>query len=81
MVGIPAKGGDQAPITRLLEEWKVGVALPGDAEGHAIRSGAERVLADARFREEAVARSAAFGDVDGAAVAADSVEALLARGT
>ena len=31
VVGMPARGADQAPITRLLEGWKVGRALPGDA--------------------------------------------------
>jgi UDP:flavonoid glycosyltransferase YjiC (YdhE family) len=81
MVGIPANGADQVPITRLLAEWKVGVALPGDVDAGTIRSAAEGVLADDRFREEAVARSAAFGDVDGALVAADSVEELLGRCT
>ncbi len=79
MVGIPAKGADQAPITRLLEEWKVGVALPGDAAAGAIRSAVEEVLGNPRFREEAVELSAAFGDVDGAPLAADSVEELLER--
>jgi UDP:flavonoid glycosyltransferase YjiC (YdhE family) len=81
MVGIPAKGADQAPITRLLEEWKVGVALPGDADAGTIRTAAEEVLADTRFREEAVKRSAAFGERDGAPLAADSLEELLARST
>ena len=81
MVGIPAKGADQAPITRLLEEWKVGVALPGDVDAGRIRPAAEEVLADTRFREEAVKRSAAFGELDSAPVAADSVEALLAPST
>ena len=81
MVGIPAKGADQAPITRLLEEWKVGVALPGDVDAATIRSAAEEVLGNAHFREEAVKRSAAFGEVDGAPVAADSLEELLSRST
>ncbi len=81
MVGIPAKGADQAPITRLLEEWKVGVALPGDSDVATIRSAVEEVLGNPGFREEAVLRSTAFGDVDGAPVAADSVEELLARST
>jgi UDP:flavonoid glycosyltransferase YjiC (YdhE family) len=77
MVGIPAKGADQAPITQLIEEWKVGLALPGDADTRQIRSAAEEILADPGFAEEAARRASAFGDLDGAQLAATSVEALL----
>lgn len=76
LVGIPAKGADQVPITKAIEEWKVGVALPGDAEVEQIRYAAEAVLDDPRFAEEARRRSSAFGDLDGAQLAADSVEAV-----
>jgi UDP:flavonoid glycosyltransferase YjiC (YdhE family) len=76
IVGIPAKGGDQAPITEMLDRWGVGRALPGDASVPQIRSAAEEILSDPSFREEARTRSRALEDCNGAASAADSVEAL-----
>jgi len=79
MVGIPAKGGDQAPITLLIEEWKVGRALPGDADTGQIRSAAEEILANPSFSEEAALRSRAFGDRDGAQLAVTSIESVLPR--
>jgi UDP:flavonoid glycosyltransferase YjiC (YdhE family) len=77
IVGIPAKGGDQAPITRLLEEWGVGRALPGDARAGQIREATTDVLRTPGFRQEARRRAAAFVGLDGASLAADSVEAAL----
>jgi UDP:flavonoid glycosyltransferase YjiC (YdhE family) len=77
MVGIPAKAGDQAPITRLIEEWKVGRALPGDADVGQIRSAAEEILSDPSFRAEAARRSLAFAGLDGALMAATSVETVI----
>jgi UDP:flavonoid glycosyltransferase YjiC (YdhE family) len=77
MVGIPAKGADQGPIAQLIEEWNVGRALPGDVDTDRIRSAVEEILADPRFRKEAARRSAAFGELDGAQIAATSVEDLL----
>lgn len=77
MVGIPAKGGDQAPITEMLDRWGVGIALSGDASVLQIRSAAERVLSDDSFTDEARRRSGALKDCNGAALAADSVEALI----
>jgi UDP:flavonoid glycosyltransferase YjiC (YdhE family) len=79
MVGIPAKGADQAPITQLIEEWKVGRGLPGDADVEHIRSAAEEVLSNPNFREEAGRRSFAFAGLEGAQIAATSVEALIPR--
>jgi UDP:flavonoid glycosyltransferase YjiC (YdhE family) len=79
MVGIPAKGADQAPITQLIEEWKVGRGLPGDADVEHIRSAAEEVLFNPDFREEAGRRSFAFAGLEGAQIAATSVEALIPR--
>jgi UDP:flavonoid glycosyltransferase YjiC (YdhE family) len=79
MVGIPAKGGDQAPITEMLDRWGVGIALPGDASVLQIRSAAEDVLSDTTFTDEARRRSAALEDCNGAALAADSVEALIRK--
>lgn len=77
IVGMPARGADQAPITRLLEEWQVGRALPGDADATQIRAAAEAVLANPAYREEARRHSLAFTGLDGARLAADSVESLL----
>ena len=59
----------------------MGVALLGDADAGTIRSAAQEVLGNPSFRDEAVNRSAAFGEVDGAPLAADSLEQLLARST
>jgi UDP:flavonoid glycosyltransferase YjiC (YdhE family) len=77
VVGIPAKGGDQGPNTRLIEEWGAGLALPPDADASRIRAAVEEVLASDRFAAEARGRSQAFGSRDGADLAADSIEALL----
>ena len=79
IVGIPAKGADQAPITALMEEWNVGRALPGDADISQIRAAAEQVLDHPAFRDEAIKRSAAFAGPDGAFLAADSVEIVLSK--
>ena len=77
LVGIPAKGADQIPITRLMEEWHVGRALPGDADTDMIEQAAATVLADPTYRAEALRRSCAFEGKDGAALAADSVESII----
>ena len=77
IVGIPAKGGDQAPITEMLDRWGVGRALPGGASVTQIRSATEEILSDPTFHDEARQRSRALGVGNGAALAADSVEALI----
>lgn len=77
IVGIPAKGADQAPITQLLEQWKVGRALPGDAGPTQIRAAAEDVLGNPIFRDEAAKRALAFAGVDGAELAASSIERVM----
>jgi UDP:flavonoid glycosyltransferase YjiC (YdhE family) len=79
IMGIPAKGGDQAPITEMLDGWGVGIALPGDASVMRIRSGAEKILSESTFSDEARKRSRALQVCDGAVLAADSVEALIQR--
>jgi UDP:flavonoid glycosyltransferase YjiC (YdhE family) len=81
IVGIPAKGLDQAPNTRLVEEWGAGLALPPDAGTDQIRAAVQEILADDRFAAQARHRSQAFGSRDGAELAADSIEALLAGKT
>jgi len=77
IVGIPAKGADQVPITQLIEQWKVGSALPGDADVDQIRSAAEEILATPAFRDNAHERSLAFEGLDGARLAATSIERLM----
>lgn len=77
IVGIPAKGADQIPITRLLQEWNVGRALPGDADVAQIRSAVDAVLSDTAVRAAASLRSLALQGKDGAELAADSLERLL----
>lgn len=77
MVCIPALAGDQAPISALVEEWGVGRALPGDVETPDIRAAVEAVLTDAAYGAEAKRRSAAFAGLNGAELAADSLETLV----
>jgi UDP:flavonoid glycosyltransferase YjiC (YdhE family) len=80
IIGIPAKGGDQAPNLALVESWGAGIALPGDADTPAIRAAARRLLDEPAFAEEAARRSRSFeGAGDGATLAADSIETLLSK--
>jgi UDP:flavonoid glycosyltransferase YjiC (YdhE family) len=81
VVGIPARGLDQAPNTRLIEEWDAGRALPPDAGAPRIREAVTEILADGRFAAQARRLSRNFGSRDGADLAADSIEALLASKT
>jgi len=55
MVGIPAKGADQIPITQLIEQWGAGRALSIDPDISQIRAAVQEVLDDPRFRDEASA--------------------------
>ena len=77
IVGMPAKGADQVPITQLLERWHVGKALPGDASADDLRAAVETVLDDPTYAEEAAERAVALAGPDGAVPAADSVEAVM----
>jgi len=77
MVGIPAKGADQIPITQLIDQWGAGRAMPADADALQIRGAVQELLSNPDFRTEARRRSAAFAGKDGAQLAASSVEALL----
>ncbi len=78
IVGMPAKGADQVPITQLLERWHVGRGLPGDASVDDLRAAVETVLSDPSYAAEAAERARALAGPDGAVLAADSVEAVLA---
>ena len=77
IVGIPAKGADQAPITQLLDEWGVGRALPGDVDVDGIRAAAESLLRDLSYRERAAGYADALAERNGAGLAADSIERLV----
>jgi UDP:flavonoid glycosyltransferase YjiC (YdhE family) len=80
MVVIPGLAGDQPFVAAAVQEWGAGVALPGDADVAAIRAAAQEVLSVASYRSVARQRSTALTGADGAANAADEVEALLGRG-
>jgi UDP:flavonoid glycosyltransferase YjiC (YdhE family) len=54
------------------------LALPGDASVEAIRTAARQVLSTPSFKANAQQRATALAGIDGAANAADAVEALLA---
>jgi UDP:flavonoid glycosyltransferase YjiC (YdhE family) len=77
MVVIPGIAGDQPFVAAAVKEWGAGLALPGDAGVEAIRAAAQEVLSKPSFRENAQRRRAALAGVDGAASAANEVEALL----
>jgi len=77
MVVIPGLAGDQPFVAAAVAEWGCGRALPGDASVDAIRAAAHDVLSTPSFKENATQRSTALAGVDGAANAANEVEALL----
>ena len=77
MVVIPGLAGDQPFVAAAVAEWGCGRALPGDASVDAIRAAAHDVLSTPSFKENAMQRSTALAGVDGAANAANEVEALL----
>ena len=81
MVVIPGLAGDQPFVAAAVAEWGAGRALPGDADVDAMRAAAQDVLATASYRANAREQSAALAGVDGAANAADEVEALLSGRT
>lgn len=80
MVLLPGLAADQPHIAALMQEWGVGRSLPGDAEASAIRAAIQDILSNPSFRARARQRSTALRGVDGAAVAADEVEALVVSG-
>ncbi len=77
MVGIPAKGADQAPITKLIDQWGAGRALSTDPDVSQIRTAVQEILGDPSFGDEAARRSTAFVGLDGATMAAVSIEAVV----
>jgi UDP:flavonoid glycosyltransferase YjiC (YdhE family) len=77
MVIIPGPAGDQPYVAAAVQEFGAGRALPADASSEAMRAAAQEVLAAPSFRTRAQERAALLAGVDGAANAADEVEALL----
>jgi UDP:flavonoid glycosyltransferase YjiC (YdhE family) len=77
MIVIPGLAGDQPYVAAAVQEWGAGRALPGNAGTDAIRVAAQEVLSMPSFRDAAAQQAAALAGVDGAANAADEVEALL----
>jgi UDP:flavonoid glycosyltransferase YjiC (YdhE family) len=77
MVVIPGLAGDQPYVAAAVQEFGAGRALPGDATVEAIRAAATEILATPSYRDNARQRSASLAGVDGAANAADEIEALL----
>ena len=78
MVLIPGLAHDQAPNAGIMQQWGTGVALPSDAGSSAIREAAQRVLSNPSYRQNAQLRSSSLKGVDGAANAANEIEAVLA---
>jgi UDP:flavonoid glycosyltransferase YjiC (YdhE family) len=85
MILIPGLAGDQPFVAAAVQEFGAGLALPGDAGVEAIRAAAQQILSTPSFKQNARERANALAGVDGAANAADEVEALLgavqSRGT
>jgi MGT family glycosyltransferase len=77
MVVIPGLAGDQPYVAAAVQEFGAGLALPGDGSSEAIRTAVHEVLSKPSFRAAARQRAAMLAGVDGAANAADEVEALL----
>jgi MGT family glycosyltransferase len=79
MVVNPGLAGDQPYVAAAVQEWGVGRALAGDADVEAIRTAAREVLSAPSYRLRSEQHAKALAGVDGAANAADEVEALLAE--
>jgi len=77
MVVIPGLAGDQPFVAAAVAEFGAGIALPGDASSPAMREAAQKVLGTPSFAEQAKRCSVVLSSVDGAANAADEVEALI----
>jgi MGT family glycosyltransferase len=77
MVIIPGLAGDQPYVAAAVAEWGAGRALPGDSGVEAMRAAAQDVLSTPSFTDNARRRAASLAGVDGAANAANEVEALL----
>jgi UDP:flavonoid glycosyltransferase YjiC (YdhE family) len=77
MAVVPGIAGDQPYVAAAVQEWGAGLALPADASAAAMRAAALEILGTSSYRDSARQRSAMLAGVNGAANAADEVEALL----
>lgn len=79
MVVIPGIAADQPGNAAAVEAWGAGLALPPNADADMIASAAREILGQPSYREKAREIARQFADVDGAANAADEIEALFAE--
>lgn len=80
LVVIPAnRQFDQPTIGRVIEDAGAGILLPASASPEKIRGAIEKVLADDRYRVEAVRLGAAIRASNGTVVAADRIRSLVSR--
>jgi MGT family glycosyltransferase len=77
MVVIPGLASDQPVNAASIAAWGAGRALPGDASADMIRAAVEDVLNTPSYGAAARALAQKLKGVDGAASAADEIEALL----
>jgi hypothetical protein len=92
MILMPGLAHDHAVIAALMQEWDVGIAMPGDAPfgtaGNvaavsredaisALRAAAEKILATQSYRRNAQARAEMLAGIDGAGNASAEIEALV----
>lgn len=77
VVVVPGLGGDQPVNAAAAKAWGVGRALPADADAAMMSGAVAAVLGDKSCRAQAVEISKLLADIDGAANAADEIEALL----
>lgn len=79
MVVIPGMAADQPGNAAAVKAWGAGLALSPDADADTIASAAREILGQSSYREKACELARQFADVDGAANAADEIEALFAE--
>lgn len=77
LVGMPAKGTDQASNLRLVEQLGAGRFLPPEADVDLITATVAQVLADPAYGDVAQGLARDFEGRDGASLAADSLERVL----
>src|SRR5579862_6863624 len=80
MVVMPGLASDQPVNAKAVEDWGVGRSLAGDATVDQIGAAIREVLTSPSYRAAARAISRLLIGIDGAANAADEVEALLSNG-
>ena len=80
MVVVPGFASDQPINAAAVEDWGVGRSVPGDATAELIGAAVREVLETSSYRAAARAISRQLVGVDGAAIAANEIEALLSNG-